>query len=84
MNTNRLDHVADRQRVNTIRDILFVIAVAVILIFQIVSLSQARAFSQTFWLGEDKVQDIRVAQPIECNDNATEKLAVLPGRADYC
>lgn len=85
MNTNRLDHVADRQRVNSVRDLLFVIAVAVILIIQIASLSQARAFSQTFWLGEDTLPDVRVSQSVDCTDNATEKLAAaLPDRASHC
>ena len=84
MNTNRLDNVADRQRANHIRDLLFVLAVAVILIVQIASLSQARAFSHNFWLGADQVQEVRVTQPVDCTDKATEKLAALPDSAPHC
>ena len=84
MNTNRLDNVAGRQRANHVRDLLFVLAVAVILIVQIASLSQARGFSQTFWLGENELQDVRVTQSVDCTDNAAEKLAALPDRAHHC
>lgn len=84
MNTNRLENVADRQRVSHVRDLFFVILVAMILVFQLISLSQARATSSTYWLLESETQSVDQTKVAECQDAALEAVAALPSGSPLC
>lgn len=84
MNTNRLDNVADRQRVSHVRDLFFVIMVAMILVFQVVSLSQAPAFTHTSSITTDSVETVEAAQPAACIDPSNETVAALPDGLPLC
>ncbi|MCG8422312.1 MAG: hypothetical protein MJE77_30705 [Proteobacteria bacterium] len=84
MHTNRLNNVAERQRVNHVRDFFFVILVAAILVFQLVSLSQSNAFSATSSPPEDTAEPVETALPEHCLDPAAKKLATLPDSFPLC
>ena len=84
MHTNRLNDVADRLRLSSVRDLFFVIMIALILVLQIVSLSQARASAQDLWNGVEEAPATRMAQPEHCIQPSSGELAGAPGGGPLC